>query len=260
MDITGKIAVVTGGASGIGRTLSQRLMAEGAAQVVAVDMNGPGAEETAKLAGCKAMQANVGREADIKAVIERTEAEIGPIDLFVSNAGIFRPGGPDSSDADWADSWAVNVMSHVYAARAMVPLMTARGGGYLINTASAAGLLNQIGSATYGVTKHAAVGFAEWLSITYGDQGIKVSVLCPQAVRTAMTGAGPGVAGVDGMLEPEQLCDTVMQALRDETFLILPHPQVKDYMQRKTADYDRWLRGMRRLQEKFAGVPGGPKA
>ncbi|MFC3227687.1 SDR family oxidoreductase [Marinibaculum pumilum] len=259
MDITGKIAVVTGGASGIGRALSQRLMKDGAAQVVAVDMNGAGAEETAALAGCKAMQANVAQEADIKAVIERTEAEVGPIDLFVSNAGIFRPGGPDSSDADWADSWAVNVMSHVYAARALVPLMTARGGGYLVNTASAAGLLNQIGSATYGVTKHAAVGFAEWLSITYGDKGIKVSVLCPQAVRTAMTAAGPGVAGVDGMLEPEQLCDTVMDCVREERFLILPHPQVKEYMQRKTADYDRWLRGMRRLQEKFEGVPGGPK-
>ncbi len=259
MDITGKIAVVTGGASGIGRALSQRLMKEGAAQVVAVDMNGAGAEETAALAGCKAMQANVAVETDIQAVIERTEAEVGPIDLFVSNAGIFRPGGPDSSDADWADSWAVNVMSHVYAARALVPLMIARGGGYLVNTASAAGLLNQIGSATYGVTKHAAVGFAEWLSITYGDKGIKVSVLCPQAVRTAMTAAGPGVAGVDGMLEPEQLCDTVMECVREERFLILPHPQVKDYMQRKTADYDRWLRGMRRLQEKFEGVPGGPK-
>jgi len=260
MDITGKIAVVTGGASGIGRALAQRFMTEGARQVVAVDLNADGAGETARLAGCVAMTANVGREADIQAVVERTEAEVGPIDLFVSNAGIFRPGGADSSDADWADSWSVNLMSHVFAARAVVPRMVARGGGYLVNTASAAGLLNQIGSATYGVTKHAAVGFAEWLSITHGDQGIKVSVLCPQAVRTAMTAAGPGVAGVDGMLEPEQLCDTVMQALRDETFLILPHPQVKDYMQRKAGDYDRWLRGMRRLQAKFDGVPGGPKA
>lgn len=260
MDITGKIAVVTGAASGIGRALSLRLMREGAKQVVAVDLNLDGADETAAMAGCLSMQANVAREADIQQVVERTENEVGPIDLFVSNAGIFRPGDIHSSDADWADSWAINVMSHVYAARAVVPRMIARGGGYLLNTASAAGLLNQIGSATYGVTKHAAVGFAEWLSITYGDQGIKVSVLCPQAVRTAMTAAGPGVAGVDGMLEPEQLCDTVIQALRDETFLVLPHPQVKDYMQRKTADYDRWLRGMRRLQEKFAGVPGGPKS
>lgn len=139
-------------------------------------------------------------------------------------------------------------MSHVWAARHLVPRMIARGGGYLLNTASAAGLLSQIGSATYAVTKHAAVALAEWLSITYGDQGIKVSVLCPQAVRTAMTARGPGVAGVDGMIEPEEAVSAVVEALREERFLVLPHPEVAEYMQRKTADYDRWLKGMRRLQ------------
>ena len=139
-------------------------------------------------------------------------------------------------------------MSHVWAAKHLVPRMIARGGGYLLNTASAAGLLSQIGSATYAVTKHAAVALAEWLSITYGDQGIKVSVLCPQAVRTAMTARGPGVAGVDGMIEPEDAVTAVVETLREERFLVLPHPEVAEYMQRKTADYDRWLKGMRRLQ------------
>ena len=142
-------------------------------------------------------------------------------------------------------------MSHVYAAKHLVPRMAARGGGYLLNTASAAGLLSQIGSVTYAVTKHAAVALAEWIAITHGADGIKVSVLCPQAVRTAMTAGGPGVAGVDGMIEPEQAVEAVMEALRNETFLVLPHPEVAEYIKRKTSDYDRWLHGMRRLQEQY---------
>ncbi len=142
-------------------------------------------------------------------------------------------------------------MAHVWAAKHLIPKMVARGGGYLLNTASAAGLLSQIGSVTYAVTKHAAVALAEWLSITHGDQGIKVSVLCPQAVRTAMTANGPGVAGVDGMIEPDAAVDAVVETLREERFLVLPHPEVAQYMQRKTTDYDRWLSGMRRLQAQY---------
>ena len=167
----------------------------------------------------------------------------------------FTPGREDVSTEKWQAIWDINVMSHVYAARAVLPGMLERGEGYLLNTSSAAGLLNQIGSAPYATTKHAAIGFAEWLSITYGNRGIKVSVLCPQAVRTAMTAGGDGgVAGLDGMLEPEQLADTVIETLAEECFLVLPHPEVLTYMRRKTDDYDRWLGGMRRLHERFEDI------
>lgn len=252
MDIKGKIVVVTGAASGIGAGLVRRFTAEGAKAVVAADMNEQGLAEVARETGATAMTCNVAKEADIVALIERTEAEVGPIDLFCSNAGIIRRGGLEASNEEFQLNWDIHVMAHVYAARKLVPIMAARGGGYFLNTASAAGLLNQIGSATYGVTKHAAVGFAEWLSIEHGHEGIKVSVLCPQAVRTAMTAGGTGAAGVDGMLEVEQLCDAVMETLAEERFLCLPHPTVLDYMQRKTSDYDRWLGGMRRLKERVA--------
>ena len=187
-------------------------------------------------------------------VIEDTENNIGPIDLFCSNAGVGMGMSEQSPDSEWLTSWNVNVMPHVYAARHLVPRMVARGGGYFLTTASAAGLLSQVGSAPYSVTKHAAIGFAEWLSITYGNHGIKVSALCPQAVRTAMTAVGAGdggVAGLDGMLEPEQLANTVIETLEKEEFLVLPHPEVLTYMRRKTDDYDRWLGGMRRLNDKF---------
>jgi NAD(P)-dependent dehydrogenase (short-subunit alcohol dehydrogenase family) len=250
MDIKGKTVVVTGAASGIGAGLVRRFTAEGAQAVVASDMNEKGLAEVAQETGATAIAANVAQEADVVALIERTEAEIGPIDLFCSNAGIIRRGGLDAPNEEWQLNWDIHVMAHVYAARKLVPIMAQRGGGYFLHTASAAGLLNQIGSATYGVTKHAAVGFAEWLSIEHGHEGIKVSVLCPQAVRTAMTAGGTGAAGVDGMLEVEQLCDTVVETLREERFLCLPHPTVLEYMQRKTSDYDRWLGGMRRLKER----------
>ena len=168
--------------------------------------------------------------------------------------GIFTPGDENVSTEAWQQIWDINVMAHVFAARAVLPSMLERGEGYLLNTSSAAGLLSQVGSAPYAVTKHAAIGFAEWLSITYGDRGIKVSALCPQAVRTAMTADSEegGVAGLDGMLEPDQLADTVIDTLAEERFLVLPHPEVLTYMQRKAGDYDRWLKGMRRLQERFA--------
>ena len=254
MELANKIVVVTGGASGIGRALSRRFKAAGAQAVVVVDMNTAGAETVAGEIGGVAMTADVSKEADVLNVINTTEQDIGPIDVFCSNAGIARLGGAEAPDTAWQKSWEVNVMAHVYAARALVPRMIERGGGYLLNTVSAAGLLNQIGSASYGVTKHAAIGFGEWLAITHGHQGIKVSVLCPQAVKTAMLtdNESTRAASVDGLMEPEELAEVVIDGLRAERFLILPHPEVLEYMQRKTGDYDRWLKGMNRLQERLA--------
>ncbi len=251
MELKDKIAVVTGAASGIGRALAERFKAEGARHIVCSDINTKDVEETAASVGGTAFTTDVAKENDIRHLIEKTEADIGPIDLFCSNAGIGIAGGVETDNEGWQRIWDINVMSHVYAARHVVPRMIERGGGYLLNTSSAAGLLNQIGSASYGVTKHAAIGLGEWLAITHGHQGIKVSMLCPQAVRTAMTAGGTGAAGVDGMIEPEQLADSVIEGLRNEQFLILPHPQVLEYMRRKTSDYDRWINGMQRLQERF---------
>lgn len=255
MDIAGKVVVVTGGASGIGKSLCERFAAEGARAVVVADIDAEDLEAVrASIAGqtqALGIRTDVSAEADVQALVAKVLDVFGHIDLFCSNAGIFTPGGEEVSNEQWQRIWEINVMAHIYAARAVLPGMLARGDGYLLNTASAAGLLNQIGSAPYGVTKHAAVGFAEWLAITYGDSGIKVSVLCPQAVRTKMTAGGTGAAGVDGMLEPEQLAQTVVETLAAERFLVLPHPEVLTYMQRKTADYDRWIGGMRRLQERF---------
>ena len=254
MKLAGKIAVVTGAASGIGRSLSQRFAAEGAKLVVSADRDGAGAKATAAETGGVAFTTDVSREADIRALIEGVELNHGPIDLFVSNAGIGVGGGAEASNEAWQKIWDINVMAHVWAARHMVPRMIARGGGYIMSTASAAGLLSQIGSAPYAVTKHAAVALAEWLAITHGDDGIKVSVLCPQAVRTAMTAGNPdGVASIDGMMEPDDVAEAVVRALEAETFLILPHPEVLDYMRRKTNDYDRWLGGMRKLNRHFDG-------
>ena len=254
MEAAGKVIVVTGGASGIGRALCERFAAEGAQQVVVADLDGEGATAVAEGIGGVSRKVDVGVEVDLAALIDHTESEHGPIDLFCSNAGIGLGEGLAEPDAVWDAIWRVNTMAHVWAARHLVPRMIARGGGYLLNTASAAGLLTQIGSVTYAVTKHAAVALAEWIAITHGRDGIKVSVLCPQAVRTAMTAdGGPGVAGVDGMIEPEQAADAVIEALREERFLVLPHPEVAEYMRRKATDYDRWLHGMRRLQERFVG-------
>ena len=264
MQIEDKVVVVTGAASGIGRGLARRFAAEGARAVVAVDFDEAGARVAGRRAGVPI--AGDGQRWPLGLdgptcrsrptwwpVIERTEAELGPIDLFCSNAGILAIGGAELPDDEWRRIIDVNLMAHVYAARHLVPRMIERGGGYLLNTCSAAGLLTQIGSAPYSVTKHAAVGFAEWLAVTYGDRGLKVSALCPQAVESKMTVGveGGGVAGVDGMLTPEQVAEAVIEGLADERFLILPHPEVIDYFRRKASDYDRWLAGMRRLQARF---------
>lgn len=252
MDIRDKTIVITGAASGIGRAMAKRFKDEGAKQLVIADMNEQGLDEVAAETGAHPMVTNVAREEDIKSLIQFAETEFGHIDLLCNNAGIGVGGGPETSNEDWDKIWQINVMAHVYAARAAIPGMLARGDGYLLNTASAAGLLTQVGSAPYAVTKHAAVSFAEWLSITYGARGLKVSVLCPQAVRTAMTaGNEDGVASIDGMMEPEELCNSVVETLREEKFLVLPHPEVLTYIQRKAGDYDRWINGMRRLQEGY---------
>jgi NAD(P)-dependent dehydrogenase (short-subunit alcohol dehydrogenase family) len=254
MELKDKVVVITGAASGIGRAMAHRFAAEGTAAIACADLNEGGARETAQAIGGLAFRTDVSKEADIIALIEAVESQAGPIDLFCSNAGIGIGGGAEAADEDWRRIWDINVMAHVWAARHLVPRMAQRGGGYLLNTASAAGLLSQIGSAPYAVTKHAAVGLAEWLAITHGDQGIRVSVLCPQAVRTAMTAGNPdGVASIDGMMEPDTVAEACVAAIRAEDFLILPHPEVLDYMRRKTADYGRWIGGMRKLNRRYRG-------
>ncbi len=254
MDMNGKVVVVTGGAEGIGAALCRRAAQEGA-RVMVADIDAAGAQALAADIGGLARACDVAREEDILRVVRHTEEKLGPIDGFFSNAGIIVKGDLEVANADWQRIWEINVMAHVYAARAVVPGLLQRG-GWFVCTASAAGLLSQIGSAPYSVTKHAAVGFAENLAITYGDQGLNVAVICPQAVRTQMTRQGGGVAAVDGMIEADQVADCVMEALREGRFMVLPHPEVKEYMQRKTADYDRWIRGMQRLKARFqAGSP-----
>ena len=261
MELKDKIIVITGAGSGIGRAMAVRFKEEGAKHIIAVDINVENVEATANLVGCHAMTADVSTEADMLRVIEDTERDFGPIDLFCSNAGVGIAPALDSPNSEWQKSWDINVMSHVYIARHLVPRMVTRGGGYFLITSSAAGLLNQIGGASYGVTKHAAVGFGEWLAIHHQHQGIKVSMLCPQAVRTAMTTDGDAQqsaqiqsASVDGMIEPEEAMETVVEGLRDERFLILPHAVVLDYIRGKTADYDRWIGGMNKLMRSLMGI------
>jgi NAD(P)-dependent dehydrogenase (short-subunit alcohol dehydrogenase family) len=258
MQLKDKIIVVTGAGNGIGKALVKRFCTGGARAVVAVDINAAAARETAAEFGCIAMFADVAKEDSVIRIIEDTEQDIGPIDMYCNNAGVAVGASEQSPNAEWQFIWEVNVMSHVYSARHLVPRMIQRGGGYFLNTASAAGLLNQIGGAAYGTTKHAAVGFAEWLALTYRHQGIKVSMLCPQAVRTAMTAntedQSTMAASSDGMMEPDQLADIVVEHLSRDAFLILTHEEVKVYMQRKSSDYDRWIAGMNRLQQKLSGT------
>ena len=253
MKLEGKVAVVTGGASGIGRALARRFKTEGAKAVAVADVQEAALAAVAAEIDGLAIVCDVSKESDLRNLVEQTEKELGPIDVFCSNAGIAMLGDEHAPDVDWQRNWDIHVMGHIYAARALAQKMAARGSGYLVNTSSAAGLLTHIKSATYSVTKHAAVAFAEFLSITYGPSGVKVSVLCPQAVRTAMTqGREDDVASVDGMIEPETLAECVIDTMDKEAFLILPHPQVLEYMRRKTGDYDRWLRGMQRLRHEYS--------
>jgi len=251
MRLTDKVVVVTGGAHGIGRALARRFALEGARAVVIADLDGAAAARVAQEIGGLPFETDVAREEDIVSLVQQVQEKFGGIDLFCSNAGIFIKGGVEVLDDDWQRIWEVNVRAHIYAARATLPGMIARGGGYLLQTASAAGLLSQIGSAPYSVTKHAAVAFAEWLAITHHADGIRVSVLCPQGVRTNMldgaSHAGVGALLRDTALEPEQVAEEVVKGLEAERFLILPHPEVAEYFQRKANDYERWLRGMRRL-------------
>jgi len=253
------VVVVTGGGGGIGEALARRLATHQPAAVAVVDRDGDAAAAcAAQLAGVgSAWCADLGSEQAVTDVVRDIEAELGPIDVWWSNAGVLAPGGVELPTTDWQRSWDVNVMAHVWAARLIVPAMVARGGGRFAITASAAGVLAQIGAAPYSVTKHAAVALAEWLSITYGDDGLLVCVLCPQAVATAMTAeiTDGGVAGLDGMLTPDEVAAVAVDGMLAGEFMLLPHPEVATYAQRRVTDKQRWLAGMRRLQARFGTPP-----
>jgi NAD(P)-dependent dehydrogenase (short-subunit alcohol dehydrogenase family) len=267
MELTDKVTIITGAGSGIGRALAQRFAVNGARAVICTDLNGKDAVETAESIGpqASAETLDVGDETAIEQLVARIEQDHGGIDVFVSNAGYGRPGGLEMPTSEWMQMMNVHTWSHLAAARAVVPGMIARGSGYLLSTASAAGLLSQFDSGAYAVSKHAAVALAEWLSINYVDQGIGVSVLCPQGVRTnilnsmkdAETQVDVVQAGSDGILEPEVVADLCIEAMADGRFLVLPHPEVETYFQRKANDYDRWLSGMRRMRNRFQGEPFG---
>jgi NAD(P)-dependent dehydrogenase (short-subunit alcohol dehydrogenase family) len=257
MEIPGSHIIITGAANGIGAAMARRFARDGA-KVIVADLDGNGAAAVAaqiKAEGGTAIaaKADVSREADVKALVDLAEASWGGLDLFCSNAGVMVQGGPDASDSDWSMAWNVNVMAHVYAARAALPAMLERGSGYLLNTCSSAGLLTALGAAPYAVSKHAAVAFSEWLAITYADRGIGVSALCPSAVRTrmvedAMAGdAGNAVKAAGRMLEPDDIADQVTCALAANRFLILTHDETQEYVTKKVADPERWIRGMSRL-------------
>jgi NAD(P)-dependent dehydrogenase (short-subunit alcohol dehydrogenase family) len=260
MELRDKVAVITGGGGGIGGALGRRFASEGARAVVLADLNGAAAEQAAGSIGAqvRGVACDVADDTAVAALIDDVERREGPIDLYCSNAGIARNLDVDASDEQWNEMWRVNVMSTVAAARHLLPLWVERKAGYLMVTASAAGLLSTLGDAGYSATKHAAVGLAEWIAITYGDRGIKVSCLCPQGVRTNMV-FGPGTDGTLGaeqvrrlgVIEPEEVAEAVVQALRDERFLILPHPEVATYFRGKAENHDRWLGGMRKLQRQF---------
>jgi NAD(P)-dependent dehydrogenase (short-subunit alcohol dehydrogenase family) len=271
VELAGKVAVVTGGGGGIGEGLCRAFAGQGARAVVVADIDEAQAvrvaaaiEEGGGDTAALGLQVDAGDEASVADLVARAEARFGTIDLFCANAGIIVIGGIEAPDDEWQRIWGVNVMGHIYAARAVLPKMVARGEGYFMTTASAAGLLTQLGSAPYSVTKHAAVGLAEWLSITYGDSGVKFSCLCPQAVRTAMIGAAgdedaaeASQAATDGILAPSAVAEAVVAGLAKEEFLILPHPEVATYERRRAGDRERWLRGMRRMQAAMVALYTG---
>ncbi|MFC6009478.1 SDR family oxidoreductase [Nocardia lasii] len=267
MEIAGKVAIVTGAGAGIGAALAHRLVA-GDARVVVADLDVGNAEKVAAELGgdAVAVGGDVADEAVIAELIAVAEREFGPVEMYFANAGIGGGPGLDSTEAQWAATIDVNVMAHVRAAKLLVPGWVERGSGYFVATASAAGLLTQIGSAPYSVTKHAAVGFAEWLSVTYGDKGVRVSCLCPMGVDTQLLTGGlipdnpeagelavKAVRTAGAVLTPEEVADTVVAAMAEEHFLILPHPEVLQMYRNKSGDYDRWISGMRRYQSMLGG-------
>lgn len=271
MELKNRVVVVTGGGSGIGEAFAHAARAEGARHVVVADLNGSDATRVAVAVGGTGVTLDVRDEAAITAMVSAVEDAHGPIDVFMSNAGFVTTGGLEDSNERIQAMWEVHVMSHIYAARAVLPSMISRGEGYLLNTASAAGLLSQIGSMSYSITKHAAVSLAEWLSITHHHQGIRVSVLCPQAVATNIVANSPdragraagddtsldgGVAAGDGVKTATEVAQACVDAIRAEKFHVLPHPEVQTYLERKATDVDRWLTGMRRFQSILAA--GGP--
>lgn len=263
MELNDRVVVVTGGARGIGFALAEAFLGAGARAVAIADLESPTLVEAAERLGerARAHVVDVADPAALEHLVADVEREHGPIDLFVSNAGIGSGAGIDATPEQWDQIWRVNVLAHVYGARAVLPSMLARGEGYLLSTASAAGLLTQIGDLPYSATKHAAVAVAEWLAITYGSQGIKVSCLCPQGVRTDMVVQNTGHSSIDtvvsqGLLEPVDVARATVAGLISEDFLILPHPEVAEYYRRRAADTDRWLEGMRRLQARILGALG----
>jgi len=269
MELAGKVVVITGGGSGIGAALAKTMAKAGARHIVVSDINYENAQAIAEEVNGTAKLVDVSEEEQIMQLVDSVEDQYGPIDIFCSNAGYVTNAGLEDTNERITQMWEVHVMAHVYAARAVLPQMIANGGGYLLNTASAAGLLTQIGSLAYSVTKGAAVSLAQWLAITHHHQGIRVSVLCPQAVRTGIIANSPdtvageeaeweegGVASSDGILEPDSVAQDCISAINDERFLVLPHQQVIDYMKYRAEDIDRWLNGMRRFQEKL--YEGGP--
>jgi NAD(P)-dependent dehydrogenase (short-subunit alcohol dehydrogenase family) len=268
VELEGRTIVITGAGSGIGRALAERFAVEGPRALVLADVNEEAVRGVADALGsvATAVRTDVGREEDILGLVDRAREVGGPIDLFCSNAGVPGPdGGPmQTTDEDWDRAWRINVMAHVWAARALLPQMLERGDGYLLSTASAAGILTQVGALVYSVTKHAAVAVAEWLSITYGDQGIKVSCLCPLGVRTPMLelaleeSVGGHALLRDELLEPSEVAEAVVAGIRDERLLIFPHPQVAKYFAYKAGDNERWLTGMRRMVRaaRNGGAPG----
>jgi NAD(P)-dependent dehydrogenase (short-subunit alcohol dehydrogenase family) len=266
MELEGRVAVVTGGASGIGREIARSVAAEGARGVVVADLDGPGAQTVASEIGegAAGIACDVSSQEQVDRLLDDAEDAFGPVDVFFANAGIGAGSGLDAPDEVWERTWGVNVNAHVLAARRLVPGWLERGEGYFVSTASAAGVLTQIGDVVYSVTKHAAVAFSEWLSITYGERGVRVSCLCPMGVNTPLlnagldmedsTGLGARVVAAAGrVLEPDDVAREVVQAIREERFLILPHPEVGEFMRRKGDDHDRWLAGMRRLQAHVIG-------
>jgi NAD(P)-dependent dehydrogenase (short-subunit alcohol dehydrogenase family) len=253
MDLKSANVVVTGGGSGIGRALARRAAAE-AARVVVNDLDTASAEEAAAEVGGLAVPGDVSNAEGTEQLVSAARREFGEIDLFCANAGVAPPGGVEAPDEAWAHAWDLNVMAHVHAARALLPGWLERGRGHLLATVSAAGLLTMLGAAAYSATKHAALAFAEWLSITYGDRGITVQALCPQGVRTDMlerSGAAASLLLQDEAIEPEQVADAAMDGLRDGRFLILPHQEVGRYYAARATEPDRWLAGMRKLQRRI---------